>query len=258
MVPLVVSFGGGVNSAAMLVGMKERGITPSLIIFADTGGEKPETYSFVSQMSEWTIENLGQAIITTKTVSPLYATLEDACLYLKTLPSVVYGFRKCSQRWKIEPVNKWLNHWEPAKQCWKSGEKVIKAIGIDAGEQRRAKIYDDPKYISRYFLIEWGWDREECKAAILRAGLQIPTKSACFFCPSSTKKEVFALKREHPELFDRAVDLEHAASEKLIVIKGLGRHWSWEELVANAENQGKLFPETVQAPCVCFDGEEDD
>jgi 3'-phosphoadenosine 5'-phosphosulfate sulfotransferase (PAPS reductase)/FAD synthetase len=60
MVPLVVSFGGGVNSAAMLVGMKERGITPSLIIFADTGGEKPETYSFVSQMSEWTIENQGK------------------------------------------------------------------------------------------------------------------------------------------------------------------------------------------------------
>ena len=36
---LVVSFGGGTNSTAMLVGMSERGIIPDAILFADTGGE---------------------------------------------------------------------------------------------------------------------------------------------------------------------------------------------------------------------------
>jgi len=40
----VVSFGGGTNSTAMLVGMWERGERPDAILFADTGGEKPHTY----------------------------------------------------------------------------------------------------------------------------------------------------------------------------------------------------------------------
>ena len=42
--PLVVSYGMGVDSTAMLIGMAQRSIRPDLILFADTGGEKPETY----------------------------------------------------------------------------------------------------------------------------------------------------------------------------------------------------------------------
>lgn len=44
--PLIVNWGGGVNSTAMLVGMLERDIRPDRIIFADTWAEKPETYEF--------------------------------------------------------------------------------------------------------------------------------------------------------------------------------------------------------------------
>lgn len=42
------AFGGGVNSTAMLVEMHKRGIRPDLILFADTGGERPETYETVA------------------------------------------------------------------------------------------------------------------------------------------------------------------------------------------------------------------
>ena len=42
--PLVVAYGLGVDSTAMLVEFAHRGIRPDLILFADTGGEKPETY----------------------------------------------------------------------------------------------------------------------------------------------------------------------------------------------------------------------
>lgn len=41
---IVVSYGGGTNSTALLVGMVNNKIIPDAIIFADTGGEKPETY----------------------------------------------------------------------------------------------------------------------------------------------------------------------------------------------------------------------
>src|SRR5271168_730722 len=45
--PLVVAYGLGVNSTAMLIEFANRGIHPDLILFADTGGEKPETYQYL-------------------------------------------------------------------------------------------------------------------------------------------------------------------------------------------------------------------
>src|SRR5205823_7045341 len=41
--PLVVAYGLGVDSTALLVEFARRGIRPDLILFADTRGEKPET-----------------------------------------------------------------------------------------------------------------------------------------------------------------------------------------------------------------------
>jgi hypothetical protein len=186
------------------------------------------------------------------------ATLEENCLRLGTLPSIVYGGRTCSQRWKLEPCEKYLNHWEPAKACWGRGERIRNAKGIDAGELRRAKDFSDKKTIVIYPLIEWGWSREECVEAIRRHDLPVPVKSACFYCPSSRKVEVVALKREHPELFARAVAMEHNAAAKLANIKGLGRHWSWEQVGSAADAQLSLLAETVPVPCMCFDGEGDD
>ena len=44
--PVVVAYGMGVDSTAMLIGLHQRGIRPDLILFADTGGEKPDTYLY--------------------------------------------------------------------------------------------------------------------------------------------------------------------------------------------------------------------
>ena len=39
----IVSFGGGTNSTAMIIGMHLHKIPIDLILFADTGGEQPHT-----------------------------------------------------------------------------------------------------------------------------------------------------------------------------------------------------------------------
>jgi hypothetical protein len=39
--PLVVAYGLGVDSTALLVEFARRGLRPDLVLFADTGGEKP-------------------------------------------------------------------------------------------------------------------------------------------------------------------------------------------------------------------------
>lgn len=250
--PTILSFGGGVNSAAMLVGLLENGERPDAILFADTGGEKPHTYEFVRGASEWCVRNNLPEIVVVQN-DGMYASLEDNCLRKGMLPSLAYGFKSCSDKYKKRPQEKWAKSWQPAVDCWAGGGKVVKFIGFDAGEERRAKIPEDKHYTYRYPLLEWGWEREDCLAAIARAGLPNPGKSACFFCPASKKAEVLELKRRYPELAQRAIEMERNAD--LDTVKGLGRAFSWEAFLSADERQGRLFPEVIDEPCMCFDGE---
>ena len=51
--PLIVSYGGGTNSTALLIAMRLKGIRPSEIVFSDTGNEHPETYRFIERFERW-------------------------------------------------------------------------------------------------------------------------------------------------------------------------------------------------------------
>lgn len=252
--PLVIAFGGGVNSVAMLVGMHERGIKPDLILFADTGGEKPETYAYVEQFSRH-IKAWGFPRVEPVQNDGMYKTLENNCLTKHMLPSLAYGFKSCSDKYKRRPQEKRYKQWA-AENC--VTKKPTKAIGYDADEPNRAtNITDDANYLYWYPLIEWGWGRRECVDAIKRAKLCVPQKSACFYCPASKKSEILWLKKNHPDLFERAVQMERNA--ELTSIQGLGRSFSWEALGDADEQQFRMFPEVViDEPCGCFDGVADD
>ena len=253
--PLLVCFGGGVNSTAMLFGLKERGITPCAIFFADTGGEKPGTYAHLWRMSAWCLSAEFPSIQIVVN-DGMHGTLEAECLTNTQLPSKAYGFSSCSEKYKARPQNKAARKIPSFIAAWARGERVIKAIGFDYGEERRVKVTEDAHYALWYPLIEWRWQREDCLAAIQRAGLPLPPKSACFFCPSSTKAEVRTLSREHPELAARAVAMERNAREHELRMKGLGRNWSWEDVIAADADQFSLFPpDPPEVSCLCYDGE---
>ena len=251
---IAVSSGMGTNSTAMLVGMYERGIRPDLIIFADTGGEMPHTYRHISAVSKWLSEVGFPELTTVKKVDSKgdVLTLEDDCLRKKMLPSIAYGFKSCSQKYKIQPQDKFMNNLEAARRLWKSGGKITKVIGFDAGESRRAeKDYSCNKYNYWYPLIEWGWGREECVDAIKRAGLPQPGKSSCFFCPNSRKSEILEMAEKYPDLIERALLMEKNA--ELTHIAGLGRRYSWKELIATSNDMfGYDYNEDM--PCGCYDG----
>ena len=248
----VASNGGGTDSKAMLIGCVQKGIPVDLILFADTGGEKPHTYADLFDFGLWLKKN-GMPEITI--VSSTGKTLEQDCLDRHALPSIAYGFKTCSQRFKIQPQEKFMNNWIKAHLAWKAGEKITRLIGYEAGEERRVKEFESDKYINRYPLIEWGWDRAKCIEVIKAEGLPQPGKSACFFCPSSKAGEVRWLARNHPDLFNRAVAMEKNA--KLTTIKGLGRDYSWEEMVKFKDAQLELLDNdwsTAEVPCGCYDG----
>src|SRR5271157_244000 len=115
---LAVSCGGGRNNA-MVFGFYERGIVPDLLTFADTHGEKPETYANIERLSEWCLTHLGLPI-TILSKDSMYSSLEDQCLRTHTLPSAAYGWRSCSDKWKIQPQDKYLNNLPAARAIWAS------------------------------------------------------------------------------------------------------------------------------------------
>jgi hypothetical protein len=234
----IASYGGGTNSTAELIECVNRKVKVDLILFADTGGERPETYEYVDMFSKWLVNNGMPEIITVRKVDYKgdILTLEQNCLQQKMLPSLAYGFKTCSQKFKIQPQDKYVNNWEPAKQAWAKGEDVVKLIGYDAGEPHRAfgKAIDK-KYKYFYPLIEWDIDRDRCRKIIENAGLHQPGKSSCFFCPSMKKREILALNKDHPALMMRALEIE--ANADLLTVKGLGRNFAWLDLVSYDERQ---------------------
>ena len=250
---IVVSCGLGTNSVALLLGLKDRDIKPDLILFADPGGEMPHTYKYLGIMQDWLAAVGFPPITVVKKVDKNgdVLTLEENCLQKKMLPSVAYGFKTCSQKFKIQPQDKYMNNYGPAKLVWARGEKITKFIGYDAGEPQRAeKDHSCKKYDIQYPLLEWDWGREECELVIDAWGLPQPGKSNCYFCPNSKTIEIRALKANHPELMDRALKMESGAD--LSTIKGLGRgHYSWKNVVATDEMFD--FP-SQDMPCGCYDG----
>lgn len=233
----IVSFGGGTNSAALSVGLYQHGIAVDLITFADTGAEQPHTYQFIDTINGWLFAHGMPGITTVQNVdcNGNRFSLEMECLQSHTLPSIAYGHKRCSQKHKIAPQEKFCNNYQPCREVWKRGERVTRFIGYDAGEVRRyehSRKFNlaDRKYQNRYPLIEdWHWSRDDCIRIIQTAGLPQPGKSSCFFCPSMKRQEIEALKQQYPDLYKRAIAMEENALPYLKKIKGLGRSYAWNE-----------------------------
>jgi len=106
--------------------------------------------------------------------------------------------------------------------AWERGEKVVKCIGFDATEDHRTyaasagmSICPEPglpgysdRYEMRYPLREWGFDRVKCGQIIVDAGLPLPPKSACFFCPSMKEAEIVQLAEDEPDLYRLALEMQ--------------------------------------------------
>lgn len=102
---------------------------------------------------------------------------------------------------------------------------MIKLIGYDcspADNRRYAhrEGYDDPRFVFRYPLREWGWTRDDCIARIKREGLPVPVKSSCFFCAAMKPDEVRSLPEDYLRLI---VLIEARAQPRLRVVEGLWR-----------------------------------
>lgn len=262
--PIAVSYGGGTNSTAMLIAMVLKDIKPDLILFADTGGELPETYEWVDTFSNWlclqgfpAIEWIKYTQAGTPRQKFEYSTLEEECITKKMLPGKAYGYSNCSMKWKVDPIIKRVKNY-----CKSNNIEHIprQFIGIHYGELSR--ILDKTGKVremiregirQEYPLIEWQLNQDNCNSLIKSIGLPLPSKSSCFFCPNRKISEILELKEKHPDLYERAVFMEKNANlEKL---KGLGRtRYAWSE-VGGLTPLEKMIIESGENNkyCACID-----
>jgi len=134
----------------------------------------------------------------------------------------------------------------------------VKLIGYDAGEEKRrlgALPHDlaDRRYQKEYPLMEWGWDRNRCIQEIRNAGLPLPGKSSCFFCPSMKRREIRTLYHRYPDLLERALAIEDRARPNLLTVRGLGRNYAWRDFI-EADQAQLAIPEVFaedDLPCSC-------
>jgi hypothetical protein len=127
--------------------------------------------------------------------------LSDELTAAGTIPQAS-GNRICSMKFKGWVIDTYLATYAPQATRhafgFESGEVARAercadhmpgrlAFGFETGEAaraRRATEYDTPFRIAEFPLIEWGWDREECRAYIEQiTGVADWPKSACVYCP---------------------------------------------------------------------------
>lgn len=217
----VLSYGGGLDSFAMLLGAISRGITLDVCCFIDTGhpddpGEWPGTYRHVKEVVEPLCAAHGIEFVTidhanypVRNARSLFAWHETR----RSMPMAGPG-RVCTTIAKVERFERWLTDRFP-------GELVEVWIGFEAGEEKRAE--KDPnggagrkskpgaaRRANRFPLIEWDLCRCRCEAMVRASGHPVPRKSACVFCPYASRGDWQRFAVELPEQFARTVAMEAA------------------------------------------------
>ena len=284
--PLVLSYGAGLDSTGVLVLFKRNGIVPDMIITADTGGEKPETWAACAAVSDWCVKN-GFPPVTIVKYAPeraRYDTLEDNCLQNDTIPSLAFGKGGCSDKFKVKVIDAYLKTWEPAIEAVAAGKKIVRVVGYDFGSADTDRTFKacaanaareaggwqpwHEWYPLREPTVELGRPGLEKLVASepeLAAALEkvidqsFPIKSACFFCPAARKHELDWLCTKHPEMAWRGAVMEHRArwGKHGLSVTGLGRDWSWVEYLTGTGFLGPDWLEEAKAKGLLPEGWDD-
>jgi len=223
----VVSYGGGVQSTALLVLAAQGYIDFPTFLFANVGddSEHPKTLRYVREVAfdyaaahGIRIEELHRIPkrgISAGKVETLYGRLmregsRSLPIPVRMSDTGAPGTRSCTADFKIRVVQRWVK-----EQGATANNPCITAIGISTDEYERATSRKREDYeLLEYPLLhlEWrgrtGLSRGDCIEVIRSAGLPVPPKSSCYFCPFHRPSVWAEMRRDEPELFDKAAHLE--------------------------------------------------
>lgn len=203
--PSVLSFGGGVNSVALLLRLVREGTPPDLVLFADTGEEAPETYRYIEDRIRPFCAERGLPF---EVVTSGLGRMVDYYAAKGAIPSMMR--RDCTSKFKVDPIARRLRAlgYGPKKP-------VRMLVGLAADETHRVNRHSARAAAWRrqeYPLHDlFKMDRAACEAEIAAHGWPSPGKSGCRGCPFAGRKGLLALREQDPDDFDRWRRMEETA-----------------------------------------------
>lgn len=222
------SYGGGVQSTAALVLAATGRIDFRIFLFSNVGAdsEDPATLDYVNDYAKpyaakhgielhelHRVRIRGQAA---GKVETLYGRLaRDGS---RSLPIPVRmsngapGTRSCTTTYKIEVIGQWLRAHGASEIS-----KATVGVGISLDEIHRVNARKAMPYETvSYPLLDHDppLRRLDCERIIRSAGLPVPPKSACWFCPFHRPQVWAEMRRDRPDLFERACGLEDLLNDR--------------------------------------------
>jgi hypothetical protein len=191
----ILSFGAGVNSVACMIILVESGEPLDEVVFADTGGEVPETYSYLSIAAAYLANHGIELRIVSNRISG--RDLYRNCWQRRVIPSVVW--RWSTRDFKVRPIHRYYRSL---------GLPINQYVGIAYDEIERMKDSPVPFVRNVYPLVDRRMTRADCVKLIEEAGLPLPVRSGCFFCPFNSARRWRWLHERHPDLYEQALVLE--------------------------------------------------
>jgi len=217
----VISYGGGVQSTALVVLATQGRIGPvDAALFSNVGddSEHPATLSYVRDVAvPWAAER-GLEVLELRRVLrdgselTLRQALERPESRRVEIPLRMAngspGNRACTPEWKIRVVRRWCREHGASRT-----EPAEVLIGFSTDEvERVGNAQEHPAERKAYPLLDLGLSRTDCQRLIADAGLPVPPKSSCYFCPYRTPANFAEMRRDEPVLFRQAAEVEAAAN----------------------------------------------
>ena len=191
----ILSFGAGVNTVALMVMLVRDNAPLDGVVFADTGGETPDTYESVEVAKVYLAEHRIPFTVVRARRGEI--DLYETALHRRVIPSVQW--RWCTRDFKVNPIHRYYRAL---------GSHVNQYVGIAFDEVHRMKDSREAYITNLYPLVEKRLNRQHCIDLISDAGLPIPEKSGCYFCPFNSTDRWRRMLERHPGLFSKAIELE--------------------------------------------------
>lgn len=207
-----LSLGAGPPSVALAILNAWGEIQPKAecIVFADTGGEKQETYRLIPVYATWLAEH-GYDLVTVQSKD---GKLQDY-VRERSVPIPIHtesgqGRRQCTDKWKIQPIEQYLH------RVYGRSTALTAQLGLayDMKDQIRMRDPRVKRNRNRYPLVEKKITRAMTVEIIKTAGLPVPPWSACYFCPLQSNGRWQQVASSSPDDFAAAVDLDEFIRER--------------------------------------------
>jgi hypothetical protein len=211
-----MSYGAGVQSTAMLVcsNLGLHGVPKvDVAIFADTGDEPQYVYDNIERMTAWSdipleVVTAGNLADSVTAKSGRYTNIPAWGLSQEGMSVPLK--RSCTTDYKIKPIERHVRHLLGYKKGQRVKERVLCCMGISLDEAHRMKPSRTHWIDNAYPLVDGLIRRHKCVEIVTQAGLPMPQRSSCVYCPYHSDDEWRKMKQDRPEDFARACEVDMA------------------------------------------------